>query len=130
MPIETRELKTASGHPVLRSNFVGDITVAQARGYHEQLVPGARYDGFGHLVVGAISGVSGDVKKVLASRAPDPKNPPPVAIVLDSALARMAAGLAMRLSSNENTEFFKLEPDALAWLDGRMAEFVRKARGG
>ena len=58
------------------------------------LFPGAKYDGFGHLVTGNVTGVSGDVKKVLASQKPDPRNPPPVAVILDSALARMAAGLA------------------------------------
>lgn len=130
MVIETKQLKTASGHPVLRANFQGDITVADARGYHESVIPGGRFERHGHLVVGNISGVSADVKKVLSSRAPDPKNPDPVAIVLESALARMAAGLALRLTNNENTEFFKSEADALAWLDERMTEYVRKLRGG
>ncbi len=126
MPIDLKELKTKSGHPVLRANFVKEITVAEARQYHALLVPGAQYDGFGHLVTGNVTGVSGDVKKVLASQKPDPRNPPPVAVILDSALARMAAGLAMRLSENDNTDAFKTEQDALDWLDGRMAEYQRK----
>lgn len=127
VPIELKELKTKSGHPVLRANFVKEVTVADAQAYHSQLVPGAKYDQFGHLVVGNITGVSGDVKKVLASQKPDPNNPPPIAVVLDSALARMAAGLAMRLSENDNSDSFKTEADGLAWLDQKMTEFARKA---
>lgn len=130
MGIETRQLRTASGHPVLRADFNGEITVADAAAYHQSILPGGRYAAHGHLVVGNVTGVPADVKKVLASKAPDPKNPEPVAVVLDSALARMAAGLALRLTNNENTEFFKDEAEGLAWLDGRMSEFARKARGG
>ncbi len=126
MPIELRETKTKSGHPVLHAMFIKEVTVADARGYHEQIIPGAKYDGWGHLVTGNVTGVSGDVKKLLASQKPDPRNPPPVAVVFDSALARMAAGLAMRLSENDNTDAFKTEADALEWLEGRMAEFLRK----
>lgn len=127
VPIEVKELKTKSGHPVLRATFIKDVTVADAQGYHAQLVPGARYDGWGHLVMGNVTGVSGDVKKVLAAQKPDPLNPPPVAIILDSALARMVAGLAMRLSENDNTDSFKSEAEALEWLDARMTEYFRKA---
>lgn len=126
MPIELSETKTKSGHPVLRANFINDVTAADATGYHSRLLPGAQYDGWGHLVVGNVTGVSGDVRKVLASRKPDPRNPPPVAIILSSALARMAAGLAMRLTENDNSETFGTEAQALEWLDGRMTEFARK----
>lgn len=129
MPIELREIQTKSGHPVLRADFQKEVSVAEARAYHEQLVAGGKYEDWGHLIVGKISGVSGEVKKVLgSSKPPDPSNPPPVAVVLDSALARMAAGLAMRLSSNENTDAFKVEQDGLDWLDGRMATYLRKKK--
>lgn len=127
MPIETRELKTKSGHDVLRATFIHEVTVQDARRYLELIVPGAKYDGWGHLVVGNITGVSGDVKKVLGAQKPDPVNPPPVATVFESALARMVAGLALRLSENNNTDSFKSEDEGLAWLDERMAEFKRKA---
>jgi hypothetical protein len=127
VPIEVSERKTKSGHPVLRANFIKEVTVADAQRYHASLLPGAQYEGWGHLIDGNISGVSGEVKKVLASQKPDPRNPPPIAILLESALARMAAGLAMRITENNNTEFFKLEVDALDWLDARMTEFARKA---
>lgn len=126
MAIELSELKTKSGHPVLRASFVAEVTVADAQGYHAKLVPGAKYDGWGHLVVGHITGVSSEVKKVLASQKADPRNPVPVALILTSALARMAAALAMRLSDNSNSDSFKNEEEGLAWLDGRMAEFLRK----
>ncbi len=42
------------------------------------------------------------------------------------ALARMAAGLAMRLTDKGNSESFKNEAEALAWLDGRMTEYLKK----
>jgi hypothetical protein len=124
MPIETREVRTRSGYRVLSADFQPEVTVEEARRYHEQLVPGGRYDGCGHLIVGTITGVSAEVKKVLASREADPKRPPPVAIVLTSALARMAAGLAMRMTNNPNTEYFKSEAEALEWLDERMRAFT------
>lgn len=126
MPIQLDEVKTKSGHPVLRARFVNEISVADAKGYHALLVPGAKYDGWGHLAVGNVTGVSGEVKKVLASQKPDPLNPPPIAVVLESALARMAAGLATRISENANTDYFKNEQEALEWLEGRMTEFMRK----
>lgn len=127
MAIELKELKTKSGHDVLRASFIKEVTVRDAEQYLAQIVRGAKYDHWGHLVVGNITGVSGEVKKVLASQKPDPMNPPPVATVFESAITRMVAGLAMRLSENENTDTFKTEDDALAWLDGRLAEYKRKA---
>ncbi|MDP1822334.1 MAG: hypothetical protein Q8L48_03800 [Archangium sp.] len=126
MAIELSELKTKSGHPVLRANFVKEVTVADAEGYHAKLVPGAKYDGWGHLVVGNITGVSSEVRKVLSSQKTDARNPVPVALILTSALARMAAALTMRLTDNSNSDSFKSEEEGLAWLDGRMAEFLRK----
>jgi hypothetical protein len=116
VPIEVQEVKTKSGHPVLRAMFIKEVSVADAA-----------YDGWGHLVVGNVTGVSGEVKKVLSRQKPDPRNPPPIAIILDSALARMAAALAMRLTENGNSDYFKTEPEALEWLDQRMMEFARKA---
>lgn len=89
-------------------------------------MPGARFDGYGHLITGNITGVSSEVKKVLANQKADPKNPTPIAVILSSALARMAAGLAMRLTDNGNSESFKNEAEALAWLDGRMTEYLKK----
>ena len=126
MPIEVSELKTKSGHPVLRAEFISEVTVADARGYHAQLVPGARYEGYGHLICGNITGVSSEVKKVFASQKADPDNPSPIAIILSSALARMAAGLTMRLTDNSNSDAFKTEAEALEWLDARMTEYLKK----
>lgn len=119
-------MRTKSGHPVLRACFVNDVTVPEAKAYHATLIPGAKYDGWGHLVVGNITGVSGDVKKLLAAQKPDPLNPPPIAVVLESALARMAASLATRISENPNTDYFKTEDEAMEWLEQRMGVFMRK----
>ncbi len=126
MPIEVNEAKTKSGHPVVRTNFITEVTVADAQGYIQKVMPGGKYDGFGHLVVGNVTGVSSEVKKVLGSQKPDPRNPPPVAVILSSALARMAASLTLRVTGNHNTDSFRNEEEALQWLDGRMAEFIRK----
>lgn len=126
MPIETHERKTRSGHPVLHAHFVEEVTVDEARAYHQSLVPGAKYDGWGHLVTGNIRSVSSDVKQVLASQKPDPLNPPPVALVLESAIVRMVAGLTMRVTENSNSDTFKTPELALEWLDARMTEFVRR----
>jgi hypothetical protein len=126
MPIEVNELKSKSGHPVLRAEFISEVTVADARGYHAQLVPGARYEGYGHPICGNVTGVSSEVKKVFASQKADPNNPSPIAIILSSALARMAAGLTMRLTDNSNSEAFKSETEALEWLDGRMTDYLKR----
>jgi hypothetical protein len=125
VPIELSETKTKSGHPVVRTNFITEVTVADAQKYFAKVTPGGDYDGWGHLVVGNVTGVSSEVKKILGSRK-SPGNPPPVAVVLTSALARMAASLTMRLTDNHNTDSFKTEEEGLLWLDGRMAEFLRK----
>jgi hypothetical protein len=127
MPIDISELTTRAGHPVLKAIFAGDVTVADAQRYHSQLLPGQRYEFVGHLIVGKVSGVSADVKRVLSSAKADPNNPPPVAIVLSSAIARMVAGLVMRTGNNENTDFFATEADALEWLDQRVAAYLSKA---
>ncbi len=126
MPIEVSETKTKSGQPVVRANFITEVTVADAQAYHLKVIPGGKYDGYGHLVVGNVTGVSSEVKKVLGSQKPDARNPPPVAIILSSALARMAASLTLRVTGNHNTDSFRTEAEALAWLDGTMAEFLRK----
>ena len=126
MPIDVQELKTKSGYRVLRANFIKEVTVAEAERYHATLLPGAPHDGWGHLVVGNVTGVSGEVKKVLSSSKTDTRNPPPVALILTSALARMAANLTMRVTNNDNSESFKSEAEGLAWLDARMAQFEAK----
>ncbi len=125
VPIELSELKTKSGHPIIRSNFISEVTVADAQKYFAKVSQGGPYEAWGHLVVGNVTGVSSEVKKILSSQQ-SPKNPPPVAVVLGSALARMAASLTMRITGNENTDSFKNEEEGLEWLDGRMAEFLRR----
>lgn len=127
--ITTSELRTASGHLVLRSVYEGDITPEDARRFIEQVKPGAPYHFHGHLVLGRILDVSAEVRKILSSeKPPDPNNPPPVALVIPSALMRMAVSLVMRASGNPNTDFFKDEASALVFLDKAMPEFERKRR--
>jgi hypothetical protein len=126
VPIELTETKTKSGHPIIRTNFITEVTVADAQKYFAKVSPGGPYESWGHLVVGNVTGVSSEVKKILSSKQ-SPKNPPPVALVLGSALARMAASLTMRITGNDNTDSFKNEEEGLEWLDGRMAEFLRRS---
>lgn len=128
MPIELTQLKTRSGHPVLRVNFQSEVTPYDAAEFMRQAVRGGEFFGYGHLVVGDISGLSSAVRKVLTSEKTRPTNPPPVAIVLVSALTRMVASVAMRLTDNENNEYFKNEVEAKDWLEARMNEFI--AKGG
>jgi hypothetical protein len=125
VPIELREIKTKSGHPILHTTFITEVTMTDARAYHVRVIPGGEYQHWGHLVVGNVTGVSGEVKKLFASKQ-SPTHPPPVAIVLTSALARMAASLTMRLTNNSNSESFKNEQEGLEWLDTKMSEFLRK----
>lgn len=126
MPIEISELKTVSGHRIVRAKFVSEVTVKDATQYFAVVRAGSKYDGWGHLACGNITGVSAEVRKVLATDETDRSNPPPVAVVLESALARMAASLTMRLTKNENTDSFKDEAEAMAWLDVRMKTFAEK----
>jgi hypothetical protein len=125
--ITTSELRTASGYLVLRSVYEGEITPEDARRFIEKVKPGAPYHFHGHLVLGRVLDVSSEVRKILgAEKPPDPNNPPPVALVVPSALMRMAVSLVVRASDNPNTDFFKDEASALAFLDKAMAEFERK----
>lgn len=126
MPIETSELKTRSGHLVLRVVFSGDVTVAQAKAYHSSVLPGAQYGLHGHLALGNVTGLSSEVKKVLGSAQADPQNPVPVAIVMESPMLRMMASLITRAGGNENSQFFKDEGAALEWLDGALKTFHEK----
>lgn len=128
VPIELSELKTRAGHPVLRVNFEGEVSVLEAEAFLVKVSRGGPMFGHGILVVGNISGLTAQVRKVLTSEKSRPTNPPPVAIMVLSAMTRMVAGLAMRLSQNENTDFFNSEPEAMTWLEGRMETFI--AKGG
>lgn len=123
MPIETSELTTRSGHKVLRAVFAGEVTVDEAKRYHARIVPGGEFQHHGHLVQGAVTGVSSEVKKVLGSVRPDADNPVPVATLFTSALTRLTASLVMRLSGNENSEAFKTEAEALDWLDQKLTTY-------
>ena len=125
MPIELTETKTKSGHPIIRTNFITEVTVADAQKYYAKVGPGGPYEHWGHLVVGNVTGVSSEVKKIFSANQ-SPQNPPPVAVVLSSALARMAASLTMRITGNENTESFRNEEEGLIWLDARMTDFFRR----
>ena len=89
------EAKTKSGHSILRADFITEVSVADAQRYHAKVIPGGQCDGFGHLAVGNVTGVSGDVRKVLSSRK-SPENPPPVAVVMSAALATTATPIPSR----------------------------------
>jgi len=128
MPILSTETKSPGGYAVLRSVYQEPITVADAEKFIASVRDGAPYRHHGHLIVGQLSSVNGEVRKVLSSEKADPTNPPPVAMVMGSALVRMVASLAMRAGSNENLEFFKDEPSALQWLDARMAAYEAKRK--
>lgn len=118
MPIELTELTTRSGHRVLRTHFVTEVTLGDVDRYQQQTPPG-KYDEWGYLVTGNLTSVSSEVKKKLSSRK-RASSPMPVAIVLDSALMRMAASLVARATGTAESETFKSEADALAWLDGQL----------
>jgi hypothetical protein len=124
VPIEITELKTRSGHPVLRTNFVAEVTIADVEKYHQRTPPG-RYDGWGYLVTGNVTSVSSEVKKKLSSRQRPTNGKQPVAIVLESALMRMAASLITRVTGSGDSESFRSEADALAWLDGQLARIKK-----
>lgn len=128
MPIDTKELRTRAGHLVLRASFVAEVTLDEARAYQALFLPGGKYAAVGHLITGNITGVSNDVRRVLSDQKTNPDNPSPVAVVLTSAVARMVAGLVMRLASNANTDFFGTEDEALAWLEGKMETYEAKKR--
>ncbi len=126
MPITTEVITSRSGHPVLRAVFSGTVTVEEARAYHSSLLSGAPYDHYGHLVVGNVTGISKEVREVLSSAKADPRNPIPVALVIESPLMRMMANLVQRVGTNENTEFFKEESKGLDWLDGALTRYHAK----
>ncbi|MBL8938709.1 MAG: hypothetical protein JNM69_29380 [Archangium sp.] len=75
MPIETSELKTRSGHLVLRVVFSGDVTVAQAKAYHSSVLPGAQYGLHGHLALGNVTGLSSARRRpTRRTRCPSPSS--------------------------------------------------------
>jgi hypothetical protein len=125
MPIHVSETKTRSGFAVLRVEFEKEVTVSDAEGFMDQVGDGTKHERTPYVVTGNIISVSPEVKHALVPRG-KPKNPPPIAVVLPSAVARMVAGLMMRLSGDVESEYFKNEADALAWLDTAAAEFAKK----
>jgi hypothetical protein len=125
VPIELTELKTKSGYPVLRTNFITEVTLADVEKYHRR-TPAGQYDGWGYLVIGNVTGVSSEVKKKLSSRQRPSPAKQPVAIVLESALMRMAASLITRVTGSGESESFRSEADALAWLDDQLGRLKKK----
>jgi len=125
MPIHVSETKTRSGFVVLRVEFEKEVSVADAEGFMAQVGDGTKYERTPYVVTGNITSVSSDVKRALTPQV-KPKNPPSVAIVLSSAVARMVAGLMMRLSGPADSEYFKSEAEAIEWLDGVAADFAKK----
>jgi hypothetical protein len=125
MPILLSEVKTKSGFLVARSEFISEVTVEEAVAFMKKTAPGTAYEGMPFLVVGNVTGVSAEVKKALQPASP-PKRPAPVAVVLSSVFARVAAGLMLRASGGAgNSEYFKTEAEALSWLDQAAAEYQR-----
>jgi hypothetical protein len=124
MPISTSEVHTRSGRPVVRSVYEGDVTVQEAQRFLDLVGPSGRYANHGHLVLGRVTGLSSEVKKLLGTAKPaDPLNPHPVAMVIPSAMVRMIASLVLRAGGNSNTSLFNDEAAALGWLDERMTYF-------
>lgn len=127
MPILSTELKTRSGYPVLRSLYQEPITVADAQQFIASVKQGTRWANHGQLIVGQLTSVSGEVRKVLTSEKADPANPPPVATVLRSRLLR-AVAMLLGKATNANLQFFKDEAEALEWLDGQLRTFEARRR--
>lgn len=126
MPIQTSEITTKAGHRVLRSDYVEPVTVPDAEGFMRLVAVGGPHEHSGHLVVGKLTALTGEVRRVLESQQANPTNPPPVAFVISSAVLRMVASLAMRGGGNQNGEFFPNEAAASVWLDGRMAVYAQR----
>jgi len=116
MPIYLTEVKTPKGRRVARSEFVSEVTLEDARRFLAASGEGTPFANLAFLVVGNVSGVSGEVKKLLSTPR-QIETPMPVAVVLNSAIARMLAGLVLRTNNNKKSDYFKTEAEALAWLD-------------
>jgi hypothetical protein len=128
VPIDFAEVTTAGGFRVVRSVYNGEVSVRDAEAFMNAIKPGSALEHCGHLVLGNVTSVSGEVRKVMTSQAANPANPPPVALVITSAIVRMVASLVAR-GTNPNTEFFGDEAEARTWLDERMKEYERRRAG-
>jgi hypothetical protein len=126
MPINISEVKTRSGIAVLRAEFIKEVTVPEAEDFIAKAGITSKYANWPFLITGNITSVSPDVKNVLTPKE-KPKDPAPIAVVLNSAVARMVAGMMMRLSGQTNSEYFKNDADALAWLDTAAAAHRKNA---
>lgn len=121
MPIHVTEVRTPKGAPVLRSEFVHEVTLAEANAYIKQYGAASAHAGSPFLIVGNVTGLAGDVRKVL--QPTDVELKAPVAVVLSSAIARMLASLMLRTTGgDELSDFFKSEADALGWIDEVLAK--------
>lgn len=121
MPIHVTEVRTQSGAKVLRTEFVHEVTLSEAQKYIREYGAASAYADSPFLVVGNVTGLSSDVRKVL--QPTDIQLKAPVAVVVSSAIARMLASLMLRASGgNELSEFFKVEPEALEWIDSMLTK--------
>ena len=127
MPIETKEVLTASGHLIVRSIYRQEVSEADAQAYIDKCKAGGPWEHAGHLATGQVTSLSASVRAVLESqKPPDPSNMPPVACIIPSAMMRMIASLVTRTTGNSNTEFFKSDSEAIAWLERALATYEAK----
>lgn len=122
MPIHVSEVRTPKGALVFRTEFVHEVTLAEATKYIRGYGAASPHAAEPFLIVGNVTGLATDVKKVL-----QPTNinlQAPVAVVLNSAIARMLASLMLRAggASGDLSDFFKNETEALAWIDEALAK--------
>ena len=121
MPIHVSEVRTANGAKVLRTEFVHEVTLSEAQKYIREYGAASPHADSPFLVVGNVTGLGADVRKVL--QPTDIQLKAPVAVVVSSAIARMLASLMLRASGgNDLSEFFKTETEALPWIDEMLAK--------
>ncbi|PZR11833.1 MAG: hypothetical protein DI536_15970 [Archangium gephyra] len=121
MPIHVTEVRTPKGARVLRTEFVHEVTLSEAQKYIREYGAASPNADSPFLIVGNVTGLAGEVRKVL--QPTDVQLKSPVAVVVSSAIARMLASLMLRASGgNDLSEFFKVEPEALEWIDEMLAK--------
>ncbi|MGV3622275.1 MAG: hypothetical protein ACO1OB_15770 [Archangium sp.] len=114
------EVRTPLGARVLRTEFVHEVTLSEAQKYIREYGAASPNADSPFLIVGNVTGLASEVRKVLQPSGIQLKAP--VAVVVSSAIARMLASLMLRASGgNELSEFFKTEAEALPWVDEMLA---------
>jgi hypothetical protein len=127
MPYELSTFQLPCGKPCGRVVWTGVTTAEEAAAVVRSLEPGGQLAGLALLVMShQMETMTPEARKLFSSTS----DVGWVAIVVTSALIRVATNFILRMSKSTSRKMFTSERDAIKWLDARVREGDARAGAG